>query len=532
MLPIGEEKMKKILTIALVLMLSLSMLCAEGNKESSSSKNKLVDIELWYGAAVTEAGPIPSDWEGYQIIKDKLGINLKLVALPSSDSDQDVKIQAAGAGNTLPDVFMVSRPVLTNLVKQGLVAPLGEDFFAKMPNRTAKYHDQDSINHASFNGKNWGMSIPSSTVGVEVFAIRKDWLDNLGLEVPTTLDELYDVMYAFTYNDPDGNGKNDTYGYGAFIESNSTFKGYPGARLWPIMGAFDVPGLWDFRENHLGLTIYNPEFYNFMEFLNKMISNGVIDPNWITYKKDDFRAAWKQGKFGMMYESWAALSAESNYLPFDMNFPEGEWITINPPVGETGTAYVGALDKAYRIYAVSAKDAKNQEKMDAIARLFEWFGTDEGYYLLGYGVEGKNYVLNEKGVPTVGDLGENSFVGIKGQVMTQLRNIVYFNTSQELAGRFPDYYAKNSGKLISPIKYCIAAEEGPWKNTIGSGIMPTPNADVMRFYEQGLAEFIAGSKKLTPENWEKFISDFNKMGGKAWNDEGVAFAKQQNLVTK
>ena len=57
--------------------------------------------------------------------------------------------------------------------------------------------------------------------GNEGLLVRKDWLDKLGLAAPTTLDELYDVLYAFTYNDPDGNGKNDTYGLGAFIEINN-----------------------------------------------------------------------------------------------------------------------------------------------------------------------------------------------------------------------------------------------------------------------------------------------------------------------
>ena len=41
--------------------------------------------------------------------------------------------------------------------------------------------------------------------------IRKDWLDNLGLEVPTTPEELLAVAEAFTYDDPDGNGVDDTY---------------------------------------------------------------------------------------------------------------------------------------------------------------------------------------------------------------------------------------------------------------------------------------------------------------------------------
>ena len=43
--------------------------------------------------------------------------------------------------------------------------------------------------------------------------VRQDWLDKLGLTVPKTVDDVYKVAYAFTYNDPDGNGKNDTIGY-------------------------------------------------------------------------------------------------------------------------------------------------------------------------------------------------------------------------------------------------------------------------------------------------------------------------------
>ena len=522
--------MKK-LSILLIAAMVLSFPVFAGGSSEASVVNEdgTVDIDLWYGAAVTEAGPIPEDWVGYDIIRDELGINLHLTVLPSSDQDQNVKIQAAGAGNNLPDVFLVQRPVLINLVNQGLIAPLDEDFFAAMPTRTAKYHDADSINHATIDGTCWGMAVPAESVGIEFLCVRQDWLDNLGLEVPTTLDEFFDVMYAFTYDDPDGNGLDDTYGFGAFIESNATLKGYPGSRLWPIMGAFNVPGLWDFHRDNLGLSLLNPDFYNFMQFMKKCIDAGVIDPNWLSYKKDDFRAAWKQGRFGMMYEQWAALSAEANYAPFDANFPDGEWRVINPPEGPDGYAYTGALDKTYRIYAVSQRAAE-AGKLPYIEKLFEWMGTDEAYYLLGYGVEGENYVLDENGQVSTEGLGDNAFTGGQGQVMTQLRNMVFFNTPDETAVRFPDYVCANSGKTMSPVSYCIAASEVPWKMAVGSGIMPTPNSDVQRFMEQGLAEFFSGQRELTPENWQSFIDDFLKMGGEAWNQEGIEFAEANNLV--
>lgn len=49
---------------------------------------------------------------------------------------------------------------------------------------------------------------------------RKDWFDALNLQSPKTLDDWYNVIKALTLNDPDKNGKNDTYGL--MLEKNTT----------------------------------------------------------------------------------------------------------------------------------------------------------------------------------------------------------------------------------------------------------------------------------------------------------------------
>ena len=512
--------------------LMLAPVFAGGSKESvaqaAGTPDDPVTIELWFGAAITEAGMIPDDWVGYDIIRNELGINLKLTMLPSSESDQDMKIQAAGAGNALPDILMVRRPVLVNLVRQGLIAQV-DDCFEKMPNRTALIYDADAINNATIDGHVYGFASPGAIAKNEGLLVRKDWLDNLGLSVPTTTDELMEVLRAFTFDDPDGNGVNDTYGYGAFVETDANLKGYPGSRLWPIMGAFGVEGLWCFDAPNQGLSIYKPEFYDFMVFLKGMCDEGVIDPNWLSYKKDDFRAAWKQGKFGVMYEQNAAYAAEANYAPFDSNFPDGEWIIIDAITGPEGKASIGAFDMNYRIYAVSQK-AADAGKLDKICELLEWMSTDEGYYLLGWGQEGINYVFDENGVPVAGDLGDSAFTGSDGQVVTQLRNMVFYNSDVELTSRYPTYTCAVSGKEMSALKALREMQGMKWTNAVGSSTLPTPSADVQRFYDQSLAEFLSGAKALTPENWAAFIDQFNKIGGEAWNAEGVAAMEASGLV--
>lgn len=126
-----------------------------------------------------------------------------------------------------------------------------------------------------------------------------------------------------------------------------------------------------------------------MQFVKKMVDAKVIDPDWPSLKKDDFRAAWKQGKFGIMREQFAALAAAANYAPFDKNFPNGEWAVIPPPKGPKEKSC--SKESTIRITAssVSTKAAKAGKK-EAIARLLDYMATDEGYKLIGWGVEGVN----------------------------------------------------------------------------------------------------------------------------------------------
>jgi putative aldouronate transport system substrate-binding protein len=526
------KKWGKIL-IALWVTVCLGYPVFAGGKGEAGSKTGAatgpVTIELWYGAAVTEAGPPPADWKVLKLIKDKLNIDLKLTALPSANQDQDVKINTAAAANSLPDLFMVSRDVWVTLVDQGLVAPV-DDLYPLMPIRLERYFDADSRAFTTINGKSYGFAFPGSIAKNEGVVIRKDWLDKLGLKVPVTTEEYFQVMKAFTFNDPDGDGRNDTYGFGAFIEINNYEEGL-GRRFDPIFGAFGVEGTWNLTKENPGLNVRKADYYDALAYVKRMVDEKVIDPNWPSYKKDDFRAAWKQGRFGIMREQNAALAAESNYAPFDKNFPNGEWIVIDPPKGPKGKQSVGVYTQNYRIYAMSAKAAK-AGKGPAIAKLLEWMATDEGYFLLGWGEKGVNYVLDENGVPTVEGLPDPSkgYSKPEMQPFTQLRNMVFYNSDIELMARYPTYKAPYSGKTMSALKVLRDMQKRPWTPGIGADTLPKPSADLKRFYEQGVVEFAIGARELTPASWKAWVADFDKLGGLEWEKAGIDYARKNNLL--
>jgi len=496
------------------------------------SAQKLVEITLWEGGAVSEAAPPPDDWVGYRIIRERLGIDLKLVLLPSSPSDQDTKINLAAAANQLPDLMLINQSTWYKLAKAGMLAEVTK-LLPAMPLRT-KNHYSDPLRNkiATFNKKLYGLADPGAMEKVEGLVIRKDWLAKLGLKVPVTHTELLEVAKAFTFNDPDGNGKADTYGFGAWVESPTTDESGLGRRFDPLTGAFGFVGLWNLDPKTFGLNVRQPAYQDALRYVKSFVDAKVIDPDWPTLKKDEFRARWKQGRFGIMREQFAALATMSNYKDFDTNFPDGEWIAIAPPKGPKGLSSQGMLSVQARIHAVSAKAAK-EGKTEAIARLLEWMASEEGYYLLGFGVEGVNFrKLADGSVSLEGIPAELQYSAKAQQPLTQLRNLVFINAPVELSARYPVYSSKN-GKTMNPLGFWNEFKKYPFTETTGTTLIKPPAGfyenDFKSFYSESIMKFVLGQTPLDKQNWDAFIAQLDKLGAKNYEAEARKILEEAGM---
>lgn len=473
-----------------------------------------VDIVLWAQATVTEAGAPPDDWVAYDIIREELNINLTYVIVPTG-ADGEAKINAAAAANDLPDLFqMVSanndnRGALLRLVDLGLMAPVG-DMMPLMPERVKlHYNDQLALDLVTFYGEQYGLPEPPPIPKREGLVIRKDWLDKLGLDVPTTPEELFAVAEAFTTQDPDGNGKNDTYGFGGFLNGEGL-----GTRFDFIMGAYGVPGVWNFTGNgDFGLNVRSENYPEALAYFKSLVDAKVIDPDWPTLTRDDFRARWKQGSFGIMWEDFAALTNKSNYEPFDTNFPDAEWIPVAAPTGPNGDAYYGVYTGRGQIFGVSQKAADDGKK-EAIARLLEWMATD-GYYLLGFGEEGVNFIIDDNGnISTEGLDPAQAYTAPERQPYTQMRNqLIFYNSEQEIVARYPTYETI-AGRLMDPMVFLGFFQNEPWVDGRGiQVILPPANAaDFNRYYTEGLIQFVLGQKELSDETWAEYLAGLDSLG--------------------
>lgn len=478
---------------------------------ASPTSDKPVDIELWATATSTQAPAPPDNWVAFKTIKDKLNINLKYSIIPTG-SDGETKLNAAAAANALPDFFETysagasgTRNKMVDLVKQGLVSPV-DSLLPLMPNRIkTHYDDKTAFALANIDGKQVGFVEKPNLPRREGLVIRKDWLTKLGLKEPTTVDELIAVAKAFTEKDPDGNGKNDTYGIGGYFDGSWG----EGQRFAFLFGAYGVPDLWDWDNPNFGLAVRNPNFRLALEKFRDINAAKIIDPDWATINRDEFRIRWPQGRYGIMWEDFSALSSAANYGKFDANFPEGEWVPL-PALKATGVSknYLAAYGQIGNLFVMSKK-AGDAGKGPAVAKLLEWMATPEGYYLLGFGVEGVNYKFDKDGVVTTEGLPDpkQAWTDPSTQSLTQMRNqLIFTNEPKEVQARYPSSKSKN-GRTISQLAFYQFFSTQPWQDSKPAQIIlnPSNRADLQRFYNENFQAFALGSKPLNDQTWGDFL---------------------------
>ena len=378
------------LIIALVLCVSATALAYDG---------EILDI-----TADSDDDPFtwdPATDEMAKYIQDNFGINFIQSETNYYNNDFTVTQLAANEGK-LPEVFTADilyyTQEITQFIPEELVAEIPQELIDKYP-LTKERLENDAVSQLVYNmyGGYYFLPKPDSAdpsiykAERKGLFIRKDWLAKLGLEMPQTWEELYEVCHAFTYNDPDGNGVNDTYGLtGDGLGTLRYFFASTGVsnRYWNK----DADGNWFFG----ALDDRNIEV---LQWLRKMYEDGSIDP--------DFAAtSWKEGlqKFSSNTFGVCVRNADADWINSVMTKYYG---AANPdcnPFDRIGL--IGALGtnkgdqphmEAYISCMVAVQFAPEitEEKMDRFLQFYEYL-LGEGKYMR-MGLKDVDYTIDEAG---------------------------------------------------------------------------------------------------------------------------------------
>ncbi len=296
---------------------------------------------------------------------------------------------------TMPMVMTWGGTVTGNVVsaaKQGAFVDLNEYVWdeEKYPNLSQML---DSV-AASLTVDGKLIAIPRSrVVGRYGLSYRTDWAEKLGVTLPenATPDDVYDMLYAFTYNDPDGNGENDTIG----MEMTSYTGVFDIIQTW-----FGCGNGWADVDGQLVPVHMQKEYMDALNYIKKLYDDGLMPADWAARPTDSWSNGCKTGENGVFIDVLDSGKRIWNYFKAEETFTPS---VIDPSTNATMTLY-GAVNghtlatAGYNgFFTLSASTCDTPEKVEAALHLLDKLCDDEMLILTQYGLEGVHYEIDAEG---------------------------------------------------------------------------------------------------------------------------------------
>ncbi|NLC69191.1 MAG: extracellular solute-binding protein [Clostridiaceae bacterium] len=292
-------------------------------------------------------------------------------------------------------------------IEDGTIEPMdeylkGNEVWESLPEEMKKMYE--------YNGRIY--AIPKGlTPNMFTRSIRQDWLEKFELKVPETVDELELAFQKFTFDDPDGNGINDTYGYTSSFMWN----------LQDIFQAFDArlnhvgesPVTYDPNENSWVDSMLKPGMVDCLSYLARHFKGGILDREIFTNAGNNMREKVLSGKCGSTFYwyDWV-YSFESGVWEYN---PEAKFANILALKGRI-TANINHISYSNAPYVLIKGTSQPKEVVNWFVNIF--FGDEKGHFMgrvglmgeKGFDIEGKTIIIHEvtegKGPPTADIVNE------------------------------------------------------------------------------------------------------------------------------
>ncbi|RED65283.1 ABC transporter substrate-binding protein [Cohnella phaseoli] len=369
---------------------------SSGNADSVTGPGELpITKEKTTIKIMTHANSLVEDFATNAFTKyleEKTNIHIEWDILPEKSASEKLNLVLA-SGEDLPDVIMtmgISPAQQMIFGSQGLFRPLN-DLIEQYGTETNKIFEampyvKDTI--TAPDGNIYAMPAPNEgfhAMFMQKMWIYKPWLDKLGLAMPTTTEEFYNVLQAFKTKDPNGNGKADEI----------PFSGSPTGYLTQVhnflLNSFTYsPMSWLTANNGKIEVPYNkPEWKEGLKYLRRLYADGLMDAQALTQDGNQLKQLGENPDVPIL----GAVST-LHMGEFTQFFGESgrwlEYVAVPPlkgPAGVQVTPYdpYGVLNTgAY----VITKDAKNPE---AAFRLLDFMYNTETTLRSSYGEPGSEW---------------------------------------------------------------------------------------------------------------------------------------------
>lgn len=341
-------------------------------------------------------------------LEKALGFKVKLDVIKAGSSDEaDKKLQlwASTKAADMPNILMTTSSTLAvqtidSLGRNGILLDWNE-ILDRMPTYKSEVEHLIRLGTDVETGKlfrvpqNYG-SHKASKPGAGPL-IRKDWLDQLGLPVPKTTEELYNTLVAFKEKIklPDGQTVIPSVDFGEMFWNNKYMFDNP---EYSLASSGNITfGLNDwFTDKDGKVKRHDMEFtdnlFAFVSYYNRLYKEGLLDKESMTLKYGQFEEKVSSGRVGL-YSTWGShvMTANDAIAANDPNaLFVGTYIFDEKTNPTLDSSYIRKGMLGVSSYWIIKKDIP-EEQLNALIKYFEYTMGDEGWKLTNYGIEGKDW---------------------------------------------------------------------------------------------------------------------------------------------
>lgn len=512
--------MKKLLMVFLILCVAAGMVTANG-KEEAGAASEVRELTIWEGLWANASVSVSTldDTPLYKEVQKRTGIDVTWIHPPQGQENENFNLMIAS--NELPDA------IWRNWIggyPGGPEKAIADEVIIKhndlLENHAPNYMAYLKTNPVGAkqvktdSGTMYGFNFFRGHDDLMVFfgpQMRKDWLDDLGLERPETLADWEEMLTAFKTS-----GKTDTplgftkIGKGRDITSQDVF-------IQPFRTA------WDFYIADNGNIQFGPmddAFKDYLTLMNDWYNKGLIDPEFVSCERKAFDAKILNGDIG----AWVSYTGSGIGAYLDAKRGSGEVYdlvaTTYPVVNAGDTPFKGQRDTTGKSDAMAiTTQAKNPE---LAAEFFDYAYGEEGTILFNFGIEGESFTW------------VTDYPGFEGEKFAKYTDLMMNNPDGKTLSQMGGLYTRSfyAGPIVQNRQYIWQYANRPaqqeaiqlWAKTDAAvhnmpPITSTPDesedlatimAEISTYREEMAIKFITGQEPLS--NFGAFQDRMVQMG--------------------
>ncbi|MDF2648620.1 MAG: hypothetical protein K0Q73_4425 [Paenibacillus sp.] len=328
------------------------------------------------------------------------------------------------------------------------------------------------LNNTTIDGKIYGL-YRGRALGRNAIVYRKDWLENVGMKPPQTIDDFYNMLKAFTLNDPDKNGKNDTYGMVV-----SKWGGGWAGPLDQIAIWFGAPNKWgEDASGKLQPNFLTNEYLDAVKFMKKLYDEKLINQDFAVFDTAKYNdpifnsqagvivdvadsAARNEDKIHQAMEKAGKDDKNNQYMDVIGSVSGPKGLRALPTSGYAG------------LIAISKSSVKTEKELRQVLSFLDKMNDEKAQILASNGIEGKHYKKVEGGIEPSKDsaLMESELEGLN-QILNFLPESKALTVVQTPIRKKQDQVQKDNEKIVlanpaEPLISNVYTQKGPQLDNI------------------------------------------------------------------